>query len=234
MFRLLPASLLVLGGCGLLDAATSDKPNSRQVEGIGDAFVAMAAFGTVIDDPAGADTGDLADMHATEPYKQILDPDNTVAVEARTVTDRRPLTDCTTHDGNSASWNCSLTFNGNECNATGSGTKNGDGSYSGSSTISCTTAGLPTIRVSAANAIYDEEAGMGGGTLTVEVGHPNFGGWATFAVNGVELCTEDASPKPKAGTLVIDGQGPLDGLPFDTLTIEASDDPVCGTLLIRD
>jgi hypothetical protein len=216
-----------IGACSLIDAATSERPNSRQSTALGDIFVSIGSFVAVADDPAAADTGDLADMHAIGAYQIILDPDNAPA--ARVSTDRQPLDGCTTKEGNSASWNCPFTVNGADCTAVGSGTRTGE-TVSGSSTMTC---GPLAVTVTATGVQFDEAAGSGSGELTVAVANPALAGWASVSIQSLGFCTGEANVLPNTGKVTVDGEGPLDGLPFDPLTLKFQSDPVCGTALIE-
>ncbi|MEO8700103.1 MAG: hypothetical protein ABI867_08670 [Kofleriaceae bacterium] len=216
-----------LGACSLIDAATSERPDGRQSEALGDIFVSIGSFVAVADDPAAADTGDLADMHAITAYQLILDPDGAPA--ARASVTRQPLDGCTTKEANSASWNCSFTLNGEDCTAVGSGTRTGE-TVSGSSTMTC---GALAVTVTAADVQFDEAAGSGSGDLTVAVANPALAGWATVSIQSLGFCTGEANVLPNTGRVVVDGEGPLDGLPFDPLTLKFQDDPACGTALIE-
>jgi hypothetical protein len=217
-----------VGACSLIDAATSERPDSRQSAALGDIFVSIGAFVTVADDPAAADTGDLVDLHATAAYQQILDPDGAPAARA-IAPPRLPLDGCTTKEGNSASWDCGFTLDGQACNAIGSGSRTGD-TVSGSSTLTC---GALAVTVTATNVQFDEAAGRGSGELTVAVANPALAGWASVSIQGLGFCTGEANVLPNTGRVVVDGEGPLDGLPFDPLTLKFQDDPVCGTTLIE-
>jgi hypothetical protein len=223
-------ALVASGGCSLLDAATEEKPNSTQMEGMGNAFVAAATFGAMIDDPASVSTSDLAEMHLADPYKQALDPDDTRDVALRTAGGGASVTDCVTSDPatNTASWNCPLTFLGASCTAVGSGSKTGT-SYSGSSTLSCD--GLFEMVATASGVFYDEAGGRGGGSLTINANGVDV---ARMTIADVTLCTDQSTPKPNGGTVTIDGLGPYAALPFDPLTVRFQDQPVCGTALIED
>jgi hypothetical protein len=227
----LSLALVALGGCSLLDAATAEKPNSDQLEGMGNAFVAAGTFGAMIDDPASVSNNDLAEMHLADPYKQALDPDGTRDVTLRTANDDTNVADCVTSDPetDTASWNCPLTFMGVSCTAVGSGSKIADMSYSGTSTLDCE--GLFEMVLTAGGVFYNEESGSGGGSLTVNANGVDV---ARMTIENVTLCTDQDPPKPNGGRVTIDGLGPYEALPFDPLKVKFQGDPVCGTALIEE
>jgi hypothetical protein len=220
--------LALLTGCEWIDAATAERPSSTQLDAVGDVFVSVGAFAVVVDDPASADLGDLADMHAIDPYRRALDPDQTVPRLGEP--ERRSLEGCVTQGENTASWSCGYALNGVECLAEGSGTRAADGSVSGSSTQTCNNV---RVTVTATKVIFDEAAGRGGGTISVDVENPTLAGWATLTIDALGFCTDEASPLPNTGRVTIDGQGSLDGLPFDPLTLAFSSTPACGAATLE-
>lgn len=197
---------------------------------LGDTLGAIGAFAAIVNDPATADEGDLADVHQTEPYRIVLDPD---AAAARRSADRgQRLGPCASKTGQSATWNCPLMVNGTSCTAAGNGTRNGDGTYSGMSTQTCP--GGLTVQVNAMNVVFDETAGRGGGSITVRVAlaGASIQDWAVMTITDLGFCLNESPPKPNAGRIEVDGRGRLDGLPFDPVKIRFSGDPVCGTALL--
>jgi hypothetical protein len=226
--RSLGLVLMCVTGCNWIDAATAERPSSTQLDAVGDVFVSVGAFAAVVDDPASADLGDLADMHAIAGYQTALDPDGAAARRAEP--ERRSLEGCVETGESSASWSCGYVLAGIECLAEGSGTLSADGTVSGSSTQTC---GTTSVTVTATNVIFDEVSGRGGGTLAVDVANPTLAGYATLTIDSLGFCSEAADPLPNAGRVTIDGEGALDGLPFDPLTLAFSSTPVCGAATIE-
>jgi hypothetical protein len=236
--KLVTCALLgvLLSGCSLLETATSDRPNTTQRNAMGDIFGSIGAFIGAVNDPAAVDDGDLADIHATEPYRALLDPNNEgVAASARRAPGRSLVTPgCAAAADGVATWDCDFSAEvggvTTDCHATGSGQDNGDGTYSGESLQTCP--GL-MVNVTATNLMFDEVAGAGGGRLFVELGTDALAGWADVTLTSVTFCTEEATPAPNGGTMEVDGQGALDNLPFDPITLEFKGDPECGIVLIQ-
>jgi hypothetical protein len=214
----------LLSGCDWIDAATAERPSTEQSEAVGDMFVSVGAFATVVADPVAADTGDLADMHAITAYRTALDPQGSARVAE---SERRSLDGCVETTEDTATWSCGYVVGGVDCLAEGSGTRAPDGSVSGSSTQTC---GATSITVTATGIVFDEVGGRGSGLINVDVGEASL---ATLAIDGLGFCTDQADPLPNAGRVIIDGEGELDGLPFDPLTLGFSDTPACGAITIE-
>ena len=220
--------LLPLTACNWIDAATAERPSSTQLDAVGDVFVSVGAFAAVVDVPAAADLGDLADIHAISAYPIALDPEGAAARRAEP--EHRSLEGCVETGENSASWSCGYVLAGVDCLAEGSGTRAADGTVSGSSTQTC---GATSVTVTATDIIFDEASGRGGGTLSVDVANPTLAGFATLTIDSLGFCSDAADPLPNAGRVTLDGEGALDGLPFDPLTLEFSSTPVCGAATIE-
>jgi hypothetical protein len=219
----------LITGCDWINAGLADHPSGAQADALGDVFTSIGAFVKVAADPASASTDDLADLHATDPYRRVLDPTTTARRGDRVAT---ALGACVTIEGSTASWNCPLQVGARPCIAAGSGGEASDGTISGTSTLTCE--GTATaITVTASNIVFDKVLGKGGGKLTVTTSDPS-PGLATVDIDGLGFCTEQAKPAPNTGTVTIDGQGPLEGLPFDPLTLSFSDVPECGVASIED
>jgi hypothetical protein len=215
----------LLAGCEWIDAATAERPSSDQSGAVGDIFVSVGAFASVVADPVAADTGDLADIHAIAPYRTALDPGDASA--RRVQPERRSLDGCVETTENSATWSCGFALGGVECLAEGSGSRAADGTVSGSSTQTC---GADRVTVTATSVIFDEASGRGSGLINVDVGDASY---ATLTIDGLGFCLDQADVLPNAGRVIIDGEGELDGLPFDPLTLAFSDTPACGAITIE-
>ena len=214
--------VIALAGCDLIDAATADHPSSKQSSSLGDVFGSIGAFVSVVQDPANASTGDLADMHATAPYRELLDPD----AAARRTRNSAPLDSaCYTSSNSSATWDCSFIINGVSCTAKGNGTfDEAAGTASGTSRQTCNDG--TDVTVTATKVAFDEKLGKGSGTFDVT-------GFAHVTVDSIGFCTNEATPKPNTGSVTVDGLGPLQGLPFDPIKISFSDVPECGVATIE-
>ena len=240
-------------GCDYIDAASSDRPNGTQRTAMANIVEGIGGFVSVVGDPQNASDDNFADMHRTAPLGKILDPDAPeIAARIGDADQRVSPTDCITTSGSEVSWECDFISPVGMCTATGSGTANANGTYSGSSaqccpalprdeagvlTASCADAGGSEVILTATNLVFDEVGGTGGGSLHVAVQNHVTGGaladLATVTLDGVGFCTDEPTVAPNSGTLTVDGLGVLEGTAFDPLTIKFTDTPECGVALIE-
>jgi hypothetical protein len=187
----------------------------------------VSKFVAVVEDPTGATEGELVAMHTIEPYRTMLDPNGSVA-RLQVAGTNRVAEECVTGGEESAAWDCEVRVGTETCRVAGGGTRNGDGTMSGNSTLTCPNS---VLSFSATDLAYDQGGGTANGTLQVSSGNPAQSVVEiTFAVD--EFCSK-GSRLPASGSLTVDGKGPFEGLPYDELILTFHDVIVCGDAWIE-
>lgn len=219
---IIAASLSAQAGCGLLDLATSDRPNGAQREAIGDIFNHLADIGAVIDDPEGASDARLQATFTSDAYARLVAPDEFAATAAATAREieAAALTDagCVEIGEGSATWDCDVPVvaaadcaanPADCCNVAGGGSESG-GSYAGAATLAGARCGAidldarftleppaGTVEVSGTAASGDAIAGSGDYTVDMEL--------------SVErLCSD--RPLPAEGEMTVTAAGTMNAL----------------------
>ena len=230
-----------LGACSLIDAATSDRPNSDQQNALGDTFVQLGTIAAIAAEPTSTSNDDLVTAMTFDHFARLIDPEAAAAVPGPVAF--KPATlppNCVKVDGDMRMLDCAVMLrDGRNCLITGDLRREarGPGSdYKGRVVLGGSGCPTGTADVDLYIEGATDDPNVASGSLVFGYDDPGKTSLSGTCVLDQVAITEKCPNVPARGTIrvsldkgsVLNG-GPVDGV----IEMSFNESPGCGVILIE-